>query len=98
MIKSITHVSLTVLILALFDRNLKTIAAEDEGEKMPMVYNILYTMANLGGMYMICIFFFGMILNPIISTIFAFRIVNSAKKAKNQAAGILSVNYINSPT
>ena len=94
--------SKTVVLIGIFldSRNLAIVRNEDgttseflsektEGDqqKMSLVFEIFYTISNLGGLYAMLMFVVGLVLRPIVNKFFNYEIINETKASQRKAIG-----------
>ena len=60
----------------------------EETKKMSIIYKVFYAMANMGGLYTMLMFIFGIFVRPIISKIFNHEVMNEAHIANTKALGM----------
>lgn len=67
-------------------RNLNTTssATVKEETKVPKIYEVFYTISNLGGLYVFCLFVLGFFLRPIVDKMFMHETVNAVHRLNKQ--------------
>ena len=67
---------------------------DKETEKMSIIYQIFYMMANMGGLYTMLMFLIGLAYRPVVNKLFSHDVINEAHLSNKKALSELNKRVI----